>query len=388
MAEQIKNIFSSNNDVQCISAEQMKLYVQNLLSPIEKRNVENHLLECEFCNDAVEGLKQSNFQEYTKALTSLNKEFKRRKRNTSRLKILYSPWKVTAVAASVCFLLIGTGIYFDLFLNTRFQKVAQNIESLSSQIGQLTNLNKSEKKDTVTIFKETIAENNSLSQPTATDDLTPPIVDEEALKIDSMEKSVAIAEDVTKGLADDYKNTESIASADMEDDAIKLVSKKPMTEKKIKAESETAKDVVVKTGATQTFASTPSSVTNISVSNFDKNASATEKADGLNLLKNKNYTKAISILNAAAVKEPQNFEVKYYLGLSHYLAGNYIDAIKQFDFIMLSNNQQWYEIARYQKALAHLKINDNITAKNILEQIISENGKYANNAKELIEGIK
>jgi len=115
MAEQIKNIFSSNDDAQCISAEQMKLYVQNLLSPIEKRNIENHLLECEFCNDAVEGLKQSNFQEYTKALTSLNKEFKRRKRNTSRLKILYSPWKVTAVAASVCFLLIGTGIYFDWF---------------------------------------------------------------------------------------------------------------------------------------------------------------------------------------------------------------------------------------------------------------------------------
>jgi hypothetical protein len=58
MAEQIKNIFASNNDVQCISAEQMKLYVQNLLSPIEKRTIENHLLECEFCNDAVEGLKQ------------------------------------------------------------------------------------------------------------------------------------------------------------------------------------------------------------------------------------------------------------------------------------------------------------------------------------------
>ncbi|MEY4876527.1 MAG: hypothetical protein RL708_1676 [Bacteroidota bacterium] len=388
MAEQYKHIFSSNDDVQCISAEQMKLYVQNLLSPIEKRTIENHLLECEFCNDAVEGLKQSNFQEYNKVLTTLNKEFRRRKRNTSRLKILYSPWKVTAVAASVCFLLIGTGIYFDLFLNTRFQNVAQNIESLSSQIGQLANLNKSEKKDTVTIFKEAVIENNNLSQPTATDDLTPPIVNEEAEKLDSVEKSVAVAEDVTKDLSFENKPTETIAMADVEDDAVKVASKKPMVEKKAKAEVDVNKEAITKTGASQTFSSSPASVSNISVSNFDKNASSSEKAEGINLLKNKNYTKAISVLNTAAVKEPQNFEVKYYLGLSHYLSGNYIEAIKQFDFIMLSNNQQWYEIARYQKALAHLKINDTITAKNIFDQIISENGKFANDAQKQLEEIK
>ncbi|MFM2225454.1 MAG: Outer rane lipoprotein [Bacteroidota bacterium] len=389
MGEQYKHIFSSNDDVQCISAEQMKLYVQNLLSPIEKRNVENHLLECEFCNDAVEGLKQSNFQEYNKALTTLNKEFRRRKRNTSRLKILYSPWKVTAVAASVCFLLIGTGIYFDLFLNIRFQKVAQNIESLSSQIGQLANLNKSEKKDTVTIFKETVTENNSLSQPTATDDLTPPIVNEEAEKLDSIEKSVAAAEDVTKDLSIENKPAETIAMVDAEDDgAAKMISKKPMVEKKAKAEANLNKEAISKTGATQTFATAPATISNISVSNFDKNASSSEKAEGINLLKNKNYIKAISILNAAAVKEQQNFEVKYYLGLSYYLSGNYIEAIKQFDFIMLSNNQQWYEIARYQKALAHLKINDVATAKNIFEQIISENGKYSPNAEKQLNELK
>ncbi|MFM2048358.1 MAG: hypothetical protein RI955_906, partial [Bacteroidota bacterium] len=38
--------------------------------------------------------------------------------------------------------------------------------------------------------------------------------------------------------------------------------------------------------------------------------------------------------------------------------------------------------------LAHLKINDTITAKNIFDQIISENGKFANDAQKQLEEIK
>ena len=39
--------------------------------------------------------------------------------------ILYSPWKLIAVAASVLFLVLLTGIYFDWFLHTRFENVAK-----------------------------------------------------------------------------------------------------------------------------------------------------------------------------------------------------------------------------------------------------------------------
>jgi len=168
----------------------------------------------------------------------------------------------------------------------------------------------------------------------------------------------------------------------------KFIAKKPMADKKAKAEVDMNKDMSSKNISSQSIPSSPVTVSNMSVSNFDKSASIDEKAEGINLLKNKNYTKAISVLNSAMVKEPQNLEVKYYLGLCYYLSGSYIESIKQFDFIMLSNNQQWYELARYQKALAHLKINDTITAKNIFEQIISENGKYAPNAKDRLDEIK
>ena len=87
-------------------------------------------------------------------------------------------------------------------------------------------------------------------------------------------------------------------------------------------------------------------------------------------------------LNNVVAKEPTNFQAKYYLGMSYLLAGKNIEAIKQFDVIMFNNNQDWYDDARYQKALAHLKIEDQTTAKNLFEQIVSEGGKYKTEAQQ------
>ena len=93
-----QNLFISNSN--CLSPEQMKLYLQNVLSPAEKRAVENHLLECEFCSDAMEGLKQLAVDNYQYEVDILNRQIKRRVKYNSRKNILYSPWKLIAVAAS------------------------------------------------------------------------------------------------------------------------------------------------------------------------------------------------------------------------------------------------------------------------------------------------
>ena len=102
----------------------------------------------------------------------------------------------------------------------------------------------------------------------------------------------------------------------------------------------------------------------------------------------KNYTKAIVSLNNVVAKEPTNFQAKYYLGMSYMQAGKFIEAIKQFDVIMFNNNQDWYDDARYEKALAHLKIDDQSTAKNLFEQIVSENGKYKTDAQQQLEAME
>src|ERR1051326_5891243 len=49
---------SPNNvfvDSKCLSLEQLKLYHEDKLSPREKHTVENHLLDCELCSQALSG---------------------------------------------------------------------------------------------------------------------------------------------------------------------------------------------------------------------------------------------------------------------------------------------------------------------------------------------
>jgi hypothetical protein len=55
---------------------------------------------------------------------------------------------------------------------------------------------------------------------------------------------------------------------------------------------------------------------------------------------------------------------------------------------MVQSNDDVYDAARYQKALAHIKISDPITAKAILQQIISEGGAYKSQAESTLKELK
>ncbi len=378
MANEIKyeNLF--NDSGKCLTPEQMKLYVQNVLSPIEKRNVENHLLECEFCSDAVEGLKQANFAEYQNEVAILNRQIKRRVKYNSRKHIFYSPWKIIAVAASVLFLILLSGIYFDWFLHTRFENVAKNIQDLSSKVSNLAMLKKDERKDTITIIKEKNADNIYSSTATATEDITP-LSESANAEIDSTKKP----------------EEQTVAALDK--DAAEVLSKNNVAANSKNEVAISADEELKSTSKMKSLSSPSASIPSANYNNVNNENVAAKKiaipqnpdeTEGLKQYNAKNFVKAISSLNNVVAKEPTNFQAKYYLGMSYMQAGKYIEAIKQFDAIMLSNNQDWFDDARYQKALSHLKIEDELTAKNLFEQIVSENGKYKTEAQQQLDGLQ
>ncbi len=368
------------NESNCLTALQMKNYVQNNLSADEKRVVENHLLECEFCSDAVEGLKQNQVGDYQKEIELLNLQIKRRTNYSQRKKIIYSPWRIIGVAASVLFLVMGLGIYFGWFLNTRFENVAKNISDLSSKVSSLASISKKEKTDTVTIIKDKAAENPYSRNVSATDD-TSPLNEEMEKQNDTIQKS---SEEMVaqNSISTDANKPESITNADKSatskalDDA---ESKKMMPKKLIqKVENNSTAPTLV-------------SASNLSENNNEKNFVIDKNPDAIEGLKqynSKNYAKTISLLNNVVAKEPNNFEAKYYLGMSYMQLNKNIEAITQFDAILLTNDQEWFDDARYQKALAHLNIEDKLTAETIFQQIIAENGKYKTEAEQQMVSIK
>ena len=262
-------------------------------------------------------------------------------------------------------------------MHTRFENVAKNIQDLSSKVSNLALLKKEEKKDTITIIKEKNNDNVYSSTATATDDISP-LNEGTATTVDSAiakEETMTVNNGETKNnahqnLKDEENNTseKNIAMADLENKTSKMK-----------------------------MMSSPSS--SIPSANYNNNNSENqtdkkittiknpEENEGLKQYNAKNYTKAIASLNNVVTKEPTNYQAKYYLGMSYMQAGKYIEAIKQFDAIMVNNNSDWYDDARYQKALSHLKIDDMATAKNLLEQIVSENGKYKSDAQQQLDEL-
>ncbi|MCI0613670.1 zf-HC2 domain-containing protein, partial [bacterium] len=74
--KELSNIFAPSR---CLSAEQLIGYCENKLPAQDRIAVEKHLVNCEICSDAVEGLASStNVDKSRHAIGSLNRELHKR----------------------------------------------------------------------------------------------------------------------------------------------------------------------------------------------------------------------------------------------------------------------------------------------------------------------
>ena len=108
MSENLKDILSHLNPD--IDQETLLLYLQDKLSPEKKHSVEKQLLENEFANDAVEGLKEFKNKEQLQLLVDqLNRDLKKQiqtKKNRSRRPIHLKEFSWIYFAAILIVILI------------------------------------------------------------------------------------------------------------------------------------------------------------------------------------------------------------------------------------------------------------------------------------------
>lgn len=101
----IKNIFEHT---ECVSEEMLMKYISNVLSSAEKHEVEKHLLDCEMCSDAVEGLNKFSDKKKISSITSaLNQKIQTRIDAKKEVKVIFLQQYRTqlAVAASIVLVL-------------------------------------------------------------------------------------------------------------------------------------------------------------------------------------------------------------------------------------------------------------------------------------------
>jgi hypothetical protein len=361
MSKLFDHINNGSAKSECLKEEQLIAYVNGRLSTSAVKIIEEHINTCELCNDALDGLltdegklSSTNKQELPDAVNRINKRLDSRSRKEHRLIPIpiYSPWRMIGVAAAVVFLVLGIGVYFNLFVNTRLQIVADNLDKMKSELSSLTF---SKEHDTITIVKETTQQDSKEQQTDAFD--TSPLAELDNKANDSTNQIIA-AEEPTLESAPLAMNDADAGSPSAVDDKPKEASSTPSPSSKSKAPADVP------------------SVSNEQLTAIQQN------------LRSNNFSRAAALCYAVLNRDPSQYKVRYFLALSLVGQKKYIDAIQQYDIIMVQSNDEVYESARYQKALAHIKINDPITAKAILQQIITEGGSYKAQAEASLKDLK
>jgi TonB family protein len=154
------------NNGECLSYDTIMGFINGSLSQHEKDMVRIHMKKCDFCSDAVEGVKAMNDPKYisqiTKKLNSrIDKKVKEKKIKSANKTVKMNAWRILSVAASIA-LLIGLYIFFN---NTQKQQIiAENKPGL---LGKRVPVESVEKDEQNKQRKEVVEESEPASMPEA-----------------------------------------------------------------------------------------------------------------------------------------------------------------------------------------------------------------------------
>jgi len=329
--------FSGNGD--CLSEEQLKLYLQQKLSASEQYQIENHLIDCELCTDALEGLRLvENPIELSNVVTELNQQIDIRvKSGEKKIIPFYTRFRIAAVITLVA-ISGGTFMYLQNQQKENEIIVAENQQSLPPAPTQDFKL-KSAESD----IKETADEIS-----TTTTNTPAPIVKSNEAEIAKRIKQVDASASGTVAMEE-----KMVAPAAAYDDA--------------KADNVTFINKEVEKKDAQTVATEPTS-NQESIADKRKTEVAT-KANASNVLQKQLLNSELLLSNARVEMQNNSYEsANYYL-----------------DQIINNNDSNYMEEALWNKALSLEKLNKSSDSKNILKRIVTLNGKYKKKAKEKLQ---
>lgn len=97
------------------------------------------------------------------------------------------------------------------------------------------------------------------------------------------------------------------------------------------------------------------------------------------------YENAAKLFNALIKHNSDDVNALFYGGVCYFNNGNPDKALDYFTRVISSNNGSFYEEAKWYKALTYLKKHDKETAQKLLKEIVASNGFYKDQAKEKLK---
>lgn len=127
MSEKLKHIIYTQGD--CISEKTMFDYIDHKLSALEQHKVEKHLIDCDLCTDALDGLRLvKNRNKISEINTTINKQLAL----PEKKRVVFDIRTVMTAAAGLL-LLIGGVFFFRQFITNSKENIAELKTTISKE---------------------------------------------------------------------------------------------------------------------------------------------------------------------------------------------------------------------------------------------------------------
>ena len=333
----------------CISEEKLLHYMQGDLDVKQQHEIEMHLLHCDLCSDAFDGLRLiQNKDKTTEIVAALKHKVNEYLIKDKVTRPVYIQW--WQVAAIFVILLLGAGSYFVI----RFYTVNPSENSVAIKT-----------QDEITEQSPPAAmEQKKINVPKSAEVTTDHPVEkttEEAVK----------EEFVTRESTDLLSPVSATAVSDEE-----------LSKAKKDIEYAPAAKAEQQLEATDNSRLKNKNNEKLSISAKEP-INELQFNEGLQLYNQNNYSMALNSFERAG-SDPK---VSFYAGKCQYNLNNYHEAINEIDKAIEDSSSQFYEEALWLKANSLLGLKKKEKAKPILKKVIQLNGNFKNEANNLLKTL-
>jgi TolA-binding protein len=380
----IEDLLNSDSSTSCPDAVTLEKYISGKLSASEQHDIERHLIDCEFCEEALEGLKLISYKGVLSSIQNDLEESLQRKINPvseGRIRVLFS-WKIAAAFA----LLIGSMslLWFFIPREDSSQLFTQEFKPYpapspipNTEVQTMESVPASEKHS-----EEVKAREEKRQQPSepASDRIT------SARSTDQGESAATLSSvpEVSSKADDDPSDIAVLSQAAQEE----------VSHKEAKySESVKSKDNVLNKEVSEAEATTAAVRKATSTSSREKQAGGSIKTSdniinadfdaGLAAYQKQDYSLAISYFSK--LKEPP--DARFYLGLSFLASDQPEPALQEFKSYLEKKGSTRKEAAHWYAALAAIKLDRKREARHFLQKVIPFHGEFEAEAGELLKKL-
>lgn len=366
-------------DTKCLSLEQMKLYHEDKLTSTQKHKVEDHLLDCELCSEAVMGFALLPITAMD--MTSVNK----------RIDSL-SGASHTSILTSKIFLSIAASVMLSVsvfFVYNSFSKKEALVADLNTPKSKELFTSGEPPKNTIVLDKKN-TEVRELLQPKVADIKNKKVEEAHPNEAFTMEMLEMKSTDI---ILSDKKNVLEednirVPVLILGNDTFILDLKITDYEKFYFVNLDNLKPVG-RSGTDPMFENKKDQDNNgvYKLQEWEVTTTAQVLRSALVKFNSQQYDNAIKLFNVLTKHNANDVNALFYGGVCYFNTNNSEKALDYFTRVLSNSNGSFYEEAKWYKAQTYLKKRDTDNARKLFAEIVAENGFYKEQAKEKLKGL-